>query len=146
MSQWTHVAGCIRIDDLRLNGNSEIDEIKRVMGKPLRWEDKDWDDKVVKRPPTGSEGSLEYDIWVEPNMSSLAAYTVSVWGDLRDYNDVAEIREWFSEIIDSFMIRDAVLSINVEYGPFVILSAREDTETSEMVVLETKIDDLRPSL
>jgi hypothetical protein len=65
--------------------------------------------------PTGSEGGIEYDVWENPHKSDMASHTVSIFGDLRDYNTAEEIIEWFNKICKSFWIRDAVLNIDIEY-------------------------------
>lgn len=120
MSQWTHVCGCIRID--RLFDDVNCETIQNALGKALKWESpaEMWDEAEnypERYTPTGSEGGIEYDIWENPNHSCMAAYTVSIWGDLRDYNSVNEITNWFNKVLydSSLIIRDAVLSIDVEY-------------------------------
>lgn len=120
MSQWTHVCGCIRIDRLFEKADREV--IRNALGKTLMWESpaEMWDEAEnhpERYTPYGSEGGIEYDIWENPNYDCMAAYTVSIWGDLRDYSSVNEITNWFNKILydSNLIIRDAVLSIDVEY-------------------------------
>lgn len=108
MSTWTHVAGIVRIDMFRLleKGESDekeiIEEMTSHFGKELSFYDVTlkWDD-AYEHPehylPFGSEGSLKMSVWINPNTHSMAAVTVSIFGDLRDYSDVDGIVEWFKE-------------------------------------------------
>ncbi len=120
MSVWTHVAGIIRVDGLRIDDDAKPDWDK-IIGKELNWGDPHeiWDD-YDKNPetfmPCGSEGSLNKVIWENPNKSSLASYTVSIFGDLRDYADFAEIKKWFAKICNELWIRNAVITVECELG------------------------------
>lgn len=113
MSQWTHVCGCIRVDAIRGIIGDAPETLRIKLGKIVRYEDEDYETTL----PCGSEGSIQYDIIVNPDKQDLAAYVVPIWGDLRGYSNVEEIKNWFNGVCDSIgMIRDAVLSIDVEYG------------------------------
>lgn len=103
MSNWTHVAGIIRIDSVRLEEET-VEEATRMFenyfGKELRYhsEDKLWyeaDEHPENFLPFGSEGSLTMSVWVNPNLDSITSYTVSIFGDLRDHDDPDAIIEWF---------------------------------------------------
>ena len=104
MSIWTHVAGIIRIDDMRcFHTKNPKCEIK----------------KVINTTPTGSEGGLKYNIYINPNKTHLAAYVVSIWGDLRDYKNSDEVKNWFMDLCDKLGetfcgIRNAVITIEVD--------------------------------
>jgi len=117
MSNWTHVAGIIRIDDFRFEDKTpDFDEL---IGKELHFEDSfvKWDDAYQypeKYLPLGSEGSLKKSVWINPNKESVAAYTVSIFGDLRDHDDPREIVEWFRKICDKFTVRNAVIVVENE--------------------------------
>ena len=116
MSTWSHVCGCIRIDSFRFpeDEEKEIQKIKDTLGKTVDYNSEDWDTDL----PLGSEGSLNYEVIVNPERSCLAAYTVPIWGDLRDYDNVSEIEEWFEKCCKTVgIIRSAVLQVEVEgYG------------------------------
>lgn len=121
MSIWTHVNGSIRVDHIR-NIFPEID-FKSIF-KTASWKDEDWDDCNM---PCGSEGSLNVNIWTSPDPTNMAAYTVNIFGDLRGYDDSAEIIDWFHGLITETFhdVRDAVLTIKVEDAEFITLTLYE---------------------
>jgi len=114
MSQWTHVCGCIRVDAFRIGENDfERFQIESALGRIVRYGDDDYETIL----PCGSEGSLEYEIYENPDKTCIAAYVVAIWGDLRDYSDVEEIEEWFNVACSTItFVRNAVLHIDVEGG------------------------------
>lgn len=109
MSQWTHVAGVIRFDDIRLGTTKFIPEL----GKTVRYNDPPdkWNECNV---PCGSEGSLEYYIKTNPDEHCIAAYVASIWGDLRDYENLQEIVDYFDRITKDKMIRQACFTVCIE--------------------------------
>jgi hypothetical protein len=112
MSVWTHVNGSVRVDGFLY---SRENEIKKALGKIVNYDDDDWDTDL----PCGSEGSLKYTVWTNPDESHIAKHTINIFGDLRDYNDSESIKEWFESVIkklNPFSIRDAVLTVDVEFG------------------------------
>lgn len=123
MSNWSHVAGIIRIDTIR--GLSPDLDIEELIGKECRFDDpmKTWIDMESnpdKYLPMGSEGSLHMDVWDNPDHSSISAYTVSIFGDLRDHDSAQSIVDWFKskcKEIDSSevgWIRQAVITVENE--------------------------------
>lgn len=139
MSVWTHVAAVFRIDAVKaehcgrgtVNGRPLIDWDK-VTGRAIYDGDwcshddyeqrrmrEDWD-AYRKHPdrfmPTGSEGSLQRLLWVNPDDHCAARYTVTVFGDLRDYEDHEAIHEWFDEVCSRCHMRQAVCQCDVS-GP-----------------------------
>ena len=99
MSNWTHVAGIIRVDSI-FGQMPNVDRIRSIIGKELDYNSSndEWDnfDKHLEEYlPCGSEGSLHATIWKNPNKSSVAAYTVSIFGDLRDHDSATDIIKWF---------------------------------------------------
>ena len=118
MSTWTHVCGCIRYDDLRPIRRRD-EELKRVMGRPSSCDDVHNADPHV---PCGSEGSIQLSWHENPNEASLASYDVSIWGDLRDYDDLSEIEEWFGHCVNGLPVRNAVLYASVEGGDSMVLT------------------------
>ena len=115
MSNWTHVAGIIRIDDFgRCLGRKPLDFIE-LIGKEVS--EDDWEDTESnpdKYLPFGSEGSLHMTVWENPSKSSLWGYTISIFGDLRDHDNPEEIVEWFKKICAKFCVRDATITVNNE--------------------------------
>lgn len=115
MSVWSQVAGIIRIDGIQ----SLYDDIDfdKIIGKECLWHSdlSVWEDQQAnpeKYLPMGSEGSLEKSIWINPDKRSLTAYTVSIFGSLRDHTDVDGIIKWFKDICDKNWVRNAVITID----------------------------------
>ena len=121
MSVWTHVAGIIRIDDIRFN--NEIPDFDKIIGKECLFDSPTevWDDMECRPEdylPMGSEGSLEKSVWINPDKSCMSSYTVSIFGDLRDYENSENIIEWFknkiNEINEIKGVRQAVIISETE--------------------------------
>lgn len=117
MSNWTHVAAIVRVDHIILNPDDEID-FEMIFGREVLW-DMDWADiESDCRPtlPMGSEGSLRMSVWHNPDCSHLAAYTVSIFGDLRDHDDPNEIIHWFKEKLKckNLFVRQATITVENE--------------------------------
>lgn len=164
MSQWTHVAGIIRLDSLGATivmgptsiKRQKIEEaVAKAMGNTCDYESEpeEWEQCNV---PRGSEGSLQYNVFPNSDKDDHAlswGYAV-IWGDLRDFGeeDVPGIQDWFQKSLErlqkpegfnpleemgmdekwdymlhSFLIRQAVLSVRVEYGERTILLWDDDT-------------------
>ncbi len=138
MSVWTHVAGIIRVNGLRIDDGAKPDWDK-IIGKELGWGDPheiwaDCDKNPEAFMPCGSEGSLKKVIWENPNKSSLASYTISVFGDLRDYGDLVEIEKWFTKVCSKLWVRNAVITAECELGSR--FTAHWDEAKEKLVVLE----------
>ena len=124
MSQWLQVAAVARIDDFRPNQVSVEEataKFEKIFGKECSWDSGNFDDAFEhpdKYLPMGSEGSLTMSVWVEPDISCLASYTVSIFGSLRDCNseDADRIIEWFKSKVSSVLARNAVIDIESEYS------------------------------
>jgi len=119
MSNWSHVAGIIRVDDM---GGITKPDFDAIIGKECLWGSPSevWSD-AEKHPdkylPMGSEGSLHKTVWVNPKSNHLDAYTVSIFGDLRDHDSATEIIEWFKEKCKLLWVRNAVITVeNGWYG------------------------------
>lgn len=119
MSVWTHINGSIRIDHIRpVMGSLDLSKLFRT------WSYEDFKEKVEAcNVPAGSEGSLRVSIWEEPMQVAMAAYSVNVFGDLRDFDSIEPIRDWFKKIVleSGLMIRDAILECQVEGQPKCLL-------------------------
>lgn len=130
MSQWTHVAGMIRVDGMGpiigMSPEDEEKEIRRILGHTCHFNSprEDWDKCSV---PCGSEGSIQYEVSIHSSKNSLYRGAVTIWGDLRNYDEDASIGKWFKGVLEEltfnaetrnpFSIRDAILSIDVEGSP-----------------------------
>lgn len=118
MSQWTHVAAVFRLDSL---GPISDENIIECFGKTVSYEElHDYDElDSSKVLPMGSEGSLEMNIWHNPDHRDLASTTVSVFGDLRDFGGnegLEKLKKWFDDCCKSFMVRQAIMQIIDEYA------------------------------
>lgn len=132
MSVWTHVAGCIRFDDLRHPGVPSMKQrYVEALGRTFVYGDSMGEDKCTV--PCGSEGSLQWSMKENPCTGSMAAYAVSIWGDLRDFDDLDAIQDWFTRCVegDGFLVRQAVLVSKVEFGRTRILAANADCHVIE---------------
>lgn len=143
MSQWTHVNGSIRIDGLPIIPGADEKSMKALMGRMVKHNDpiEKWDACTV---PRGSEGSLHY-VLIRAG-DGIVLWTVVIWGDLRDYGNVKEIKEWFTGIIDSLQpghgrglfIRSAILEIEVEYREVVVLVFKSNKDSAGGTVVELR--------
>jgi hypothetical protein len=119
MSNWTHVAGIIRVDRIRVDDDVKELDFDEILGKECLSDSsrKVWDD-ALKNPdkymPMGSEGSLQKNVWVNPNKGHVASYTVSIFGDLRDHDNISEIIDWFIEKCNLLWVRNAVITVENE--------------------------------
>ena len=110
MSTWTHVSGCIRIDSFQFMPQPDF---KKIFIKNL-WGEKDDGECNM---PSGSEGSLDYRIIRNPNPDAMSAYTIAIFGDLRDFGkeDKEELVNWWNRVLNECgMIRQAVLQVIFE--------------------------------
>lgn len=135
MSSWTHVNGIFRIDNIRpLIPDPDFTEI---FGKVCTYESLgDFEYESESCPenflPFGSEGSCNISVWINPDVSDMAAYTVSVFGDLRDYDETELIIDWFINVlrkIKDYSIRQAVITAESEWnGQTQIVTFANDNE------------------
>ena len=138
MSQWTHVNASFRIDSI--GGALPKEKIEEIMGKEYHWKDsyKDFfnDDNTpkIKILPYGSEGSLEYSIWNNPDEHCMASQVVTVFSDLRDYNNADELEEWFKKCCSTLWIRQAVIQIEIEYGNEIIISTLDGEKFNKNIL------------
>lgn len=133
MSQWTHVAGVIRIDDF---GSISHEELQKIIGKTVKFTSSlsvwnEYDTAPELFTPTGSEGGIEYIIYDNPEKSDMNRYNIMIIGDLRDYDDANAIKAWFENILygNGLMIRDAVISIDVEYKNKIVMTYKEESNS-----------------
>lgn len=138
MSQWTHVNAHIRVDaipeyhkgfDLGKKAVAPIDINDDVGYKKFG---EDFENCTV---PCGSEGSLDYRVDIVG--SGLVFANVAIWGDLRDYDNEEEIKEWLIKNFQNEMIRSSLIEIYVEYKQSNIYTFEynEELEKNELVLL-----------
>lgn len=121
MSVWTHIAGVIRVDCIR--GISEP-KFNKIFIKSL-WGEHNPDCNM----PMGSEGSLDFRVIENPDRDSIAAYTVVIFGDLRDFGaeDIHIIEKWWNKVLEQCdMVRQGVLQIQPEDGETKILEQKDE--------------------
>lgn len=130
MSAWTHVAGIVRIDALRLSGKNANEklktEIKEILGEPKDYHELEIysNDTANTRVPYGSEGSLDYEIRLNNDYNMLPAGYISIFGDLRNFGgeyDQERILNWLRRLSSNFVIRQGIVHINDDYehGPVI---------------------------
>jgi hypothetical protein len=148
MSQWTHVAAIIRLDGLLSypmfskgleekwremdyweaykereawcleHAEDKTPAIKEAFGMPIRYED--MDGEIPTLVPMGSEGSLDYTVVHTGSAYDMAWGFIAIEGDLRDYNDKAEITNWISDSLKRLnktahmWVRQGTVQISVE--------------------------------
>lgn len=112
MSQWTHIAGLIRLDSMgavmvRLPVREINDRLKVAAAKALGYtcsfesSNEAWDQCSV---PRGSEGSLQYQVFSNSDRDehALSWGYVAIWGDLRDFGteDYPSVLDWFQKSLE----------------------------------------------
>lgn len=119
MSTWTHVAGIVRLDYIRLSEDDGAitSIVHSVLGgmvdynSPMR-------EVMACTIPKGSEGSLRYDFLTNSD-ELISSATLVVRGDLRDYDTPNEIFSWFENKLKELtkrhiFLRQAVITVEVE--------------------------------
>lgn len=121
MSNWTHVAGVIRIDSFRFGDDEGEPNFDEVIGKELHFHDssEQWDYAFKHKEeylPLGSEGSLQKSIWINPDKDNVASYTVTIFGDLRDHHSLDDIIDWFKGVCAKVWVRNAIITVQNEWN------------------------------
>ena len=117
MSMWTHVAAVVRIDDLPFLKKTDW---QAYFGKECLFDDpsevwKDAEEHPDEYLPKGSEGSLRSSLWINPDRYSAAAYTLTIFGDLRDYDSPYPVLEWFKKKLEGIpLVRQATITVETE--------------------------------
>lgn len=154
MSQWTHINGSIRIDDYVPGERREEFRkyIEKLLGKQYDFEDllalEDRDPETIL--PLGSEGSIKYTIWENPNDCHVNYMTVNIFGDLRNFGlpEIPGVIKWFKNILMNIDFRSAILEIDVEYGPKIILLGNYNCKkniynpTEELIIITMENDEI----
>lgn len=113
MSIWTHVTGIIKF---RCFIDNKHEDIKNIMGKIVTFDDliSESEEDCITILPMGSEGSLQWTLSETEN-----SYQIVITGDLRNYENEKELKDWFKKIIKELdkiglWIRDFILNIDIE--------------------------------
>lgn len=114
MSLWTHVSAIARVDSF-----GEID-FEKEFGKEVHFDSdentwRDAEEHPEKYLPLGSEGSLNMSVWETSEENNLARYTVSIFGDLRNYYEYNNLINWFKNKLENMMIRQASITVELEF-------------------------------
>ena len=151
MSQWTHVAGLIRIDSMvDLLGGSDTTErmLRDRLGYTWNYDDLGNRAREIhidnSHVPFGSEGSVQYEI-VKTRLEtgsgehSLSWGHIAIHGDLRDFDDPNEIYRWLVDSLatineDGLGFRDVIVAIQVEYADQHIIVLNDKMEKMVMFV------------
>ena len=130
MSQWTHVAGTIRLDSI-FHQNFER-RVRLAFDTPVSYEDMG---RTETRVPMGSEGSIQYAVtrsgYEKENTISATCCVLSMWGDLRDRGDdlVPDVCEWIKEALErlpDMYVRQLVIQVEIEFGNTYIIRMVND--------------------
>lgn len=138
MGQWTHVSGCIRVDNF-LERNFEK-KLRERFGNCVSYNGlkEEWDACNV---PLGSEGSVMYDVQKTSESESQVSWgVVYIWGDLRDYSDYNAIYQWIKKSCKGLMIRSCAVKIDVEYqgSYFVYDKWNDDTQETDILIVRNQ--------
>lgn len=106
MSIWTHVNCNFRLADYQVVSDKDI---YKVFGKQLLWGEEFNGEEYYL--PMGLEESLHINIF-----RGNEYLDVSVFGDLRAYEDFDEIGEWFNKCCNSFNIEQAYCQVTDSGG------------------------------
>lgn len=114
MSNWTYVAAIFRIESYHRKLDFEA-----LFGKVLNaWDSRTEWDEAVSHPemllPHDSYRTLKMTVWLNPIQNHIGAYTVSIFGDLMDYNNTDEIIRWFDEKCAQLNVYQAAITIDNE--------------------------------
>lgn len=131
MSCWLHVAAVVRADEIVIEDN--VLDFDNIFGKECLFDSSKelWDeayDYPYRFLPMGSEGSLQKQVWVNPDKESLAAYSVMIFGDLRDRDDPETIIEWFKKCLDRLCVRQATITVDCSDKPTLSYVYKQDGE------------------
>ena len=154
MSQWTHVAGIIRIDSMMELLGPGLDMTRQILLQRLgfAWDYDDLGNELVNDVvdnspvPFGSEGSVQYDIVKTRPEEGIGKHCLSwgyiaIHGDLRDFDDPNQIYEWLFNALstindDGMGFRQAIVTIDVEYQKQYIIFLDPEEQKLRMAVSE----------
>lgn len=112
MSTWTHVTGAVRFDGVALTAfhrQEQREHLLDIIGYTCKFDSppEAWKKCTV---PCGSEGSIQYHL--HEYDTGLPWMAVLIWGDLRDYEDMQAIADWFLKVCHAWpLVRQGVIEI-----------------------------------
>ena len=128
MSIWTHIAGCIRVDDMKMifQPNNKTD-FSKIFVRNTWYHSND-----NGNLPTGSEGSIDVE-FIDRADDEATDYirAIALFGDLRDFDeeDCQSVIDWWYSIPQSLgndcIIRQAVLQVSPENGKMIVLTEKD---------------------
>jgi len=156
MSQWTHLAGTIRVDGFTLDPEQRANlagTIRACVGPTCGFADQEESWSAVedaKMVPLGSEGSARWKWQPYERDSSVMLGQINIWADLRGVGEdpaatVEEMRLWVEKICSnlkkaSLSVRDAVLMVNIEYKGQWVVYLKEEEHPIEAKVISTALE------
>ncbi len=112
MAQWTHVAGIIRSNELRILFPDP--DFEELFGKEFDYDNEFAVEDVKKHPekylPNDGDSSLHMSVWKNPDFNDIDAYTVSIFGDLKNFE--GNIIKWFQDKCKQFACQ-AVITVQL---------------------------------
>ncbi len=135
MANWTHVNGIFRINCCR--GIEPKPNFYEIFGKQCLYDDpSELHEEMYEHPerflPSSyMEQSCHISVWEDPVKCNAAAYTVSIFGDLRGHDTTTEIIDYFKKVCDKigrFHIRQAVMTAENEWSKTVQTATYVDGE------------------
>mgnify|MGYP000358827723 CR=1 FL=1 len=133
MSVWTHVVSDFIVKDFKRLTDEKIYNIIGREGEPGER------DASIKYLPMGSEGSLKADITRFKDR-----LLISVFGDLRSYENFDEIKSWFNECCKSLKVEQAFCKADC-YPVYIHLEhPKPESAESMRINASFRIDGLRP--
>ena len=132
MSNWTHVCGLIRIDSDFIDYDMTIKNTDKMIKQEIT-------KNLKKNLPKGSEGPLKYRIIktnTDPN--SVVWGFVSVFGDLRDFENPYKIKTWIENFNKNLNfnicnVRDLCIKVyDAQKELVIILSTVNQAETERL--------------
>ena len=124
MSNWAHICGLIRIDSGFIDDNMTIKDIDKMIKQEIT-------KNLKKDLPKGTEGPLNYRIVktnTDPN--SVVWGFVSVFGDLRDFENAYKFDSWIKNFgkslnINICEVRDLCIKVYTERKELVISTVNQ---------------------
>lgn len=164
MSQWTHVAGMIRVDGIGslvpgvisneapsigvMTPDYDFDTVSNMPEEQVeayyKERERQWAEAQKSGIPMGSEGSVKWQWIGNDKESHMCRGHYIIHGDLRDYDSAQPIYEWVKNIVKTLKeknlwIRQIAINVNVEGEPPVFIGNSYNENTHEEEVIMYKV-------